>query len=126
MMSHSSGGDDPGRARTRRRRSFSAQDKRRIVAESRAAGATVAQVARRLRICASQLFRWRRLVESGELDEVERARTSTTSLTELRREILALRRELERKRADCERLTEALQQAGARDHTQSAPPSDAY
>jgi transposase len=124
-MSHNSRGDDPGRSLMPRRRSFSAQDKRRIVAECREAGATVAQVSRRLGICASLLFRWRRLIESGELDEVESARASSASVTALRHEVLVLRRELERKRAECEALTEALHQARARDQPLGAPSSDA-
>jgi transposase len=43
-----------------RRRSWSAEDKARIVAESRAAGASVCAVARRHGLTPQQLFTWRR------------------------------------------------------------------
>jgi transposase len=43
-----------------RRRSWSAEDKARIVAESTAPGANVSAVARRFGLTPAQIFRWRR------------------------------------------------------------------
>jgi len=43
-----------------RRRSWSAEDKARIVAESTASGANVSTVARRYGLTPAQIFRWRR------------------------------------------------------------------
>lgn len=43
-----------------RRRSWSAEDKARIVAESMAPGANVSAVARRYGLTSAQIFRWRR------------------------------------------------------------------
>ena len=44
----------------RKRRSWSVEDKRRIVEESLAVGASIAEVARRHNLNANQLFTWRR------------------------------------------------------------------
>jgi transposase len=106
-------GDD--RTSTRHRRSFRAEDKRRIVAETRAEGASVCQVARKYAICPSQLFRWRRLVESGVLDDGASARAPQMSVCELRREVVALRRQLANKRVECQILAEALHNTRSRD-----------
>ena len=43
-----------------RRRRWSAEQKRAIVAESVAPGAVVTEIARRAEICPSQIYRWRR------------------------------------------------------------------
>lgn len=48
-----------------RRRSWSAEQKARIVAESQAGGVTVSAVARRHGLTAQQLFAWRRQSEAG-------------------------------------------------------------
>jgi transposase len=50
-----------------RRRRWSAEQKRAIVAESLAPGAVVTEIARRADICAGQIYRWRReiRVDSG-------------------------------------------------------------
>ena len=50
-----------------RRRSWSAAEKQRIIAESLQPGASVSVVARRHDINANQLFTWRRLARSGAL-----------------------------------------------------------
>jgi len=52
--------DDGGAASGRRRRSWSLDEKRRIVAESLEDGASIAEVARRHDLNANQLFSWRR------------------------------------------------------------------
>ncbi len=50
------------------RRRWAAEEKRRIVEETRAPGASVSVVARRHDINANLLFKWKRLEEAGEPD----------------------------------------------------------
>ncbi len=56
------------------RRRWSDEDKRRLVAETLAPGATVHGVARRRGVSASQLFAWRKLFQGGPADTVPAAR----------------------------------------------------
>ena len=56
----SDGKDDGGAAPGRRRRSWTLDEKRRIVDESLEDGASIAEVARRHDLNANQLFTWRR------------------------------------------------------------------
>jgi transposase len=60
--------DDGGAANGRRRRSWSLDEKRRIIDESLEDGASLAEVARRHDLNANQLFTWRRQfgVEAAE------------------------------------------------------------
>ncbi|MGK9171497.1 transposase [Inquilinus limosus] len=55
------------------RRSWSAAEKHRIVAESLKPGASVSQVARRFNVNTNMLFNWRRLARDGLLPAPERA-----------------------------------------------------
>src|SRR4029077_9133312 len=48
-----------------RRRRWSAEQKRAVVAESLAPGAVVTQIARRADICPRQIYRWRREIRVG-------------------------------------------------------------
>ena len=48
-----------------RRRRWSAEQKRAIVAESLAPGAVVTEIARRAEICPGQIYRWRREIGAG-------------------------------------------------------------
>ena len=48
-----------------RRRRWSAEQKRAIVAESLAPGAVVTEIARRAEICPGQIYRWRREIRVG-------------------------------------------------------------
>jgi transposase len=48
-----------------RRRRWSAEQKRAIVAESLAPGAVVTEIARRAEICPGQIYRWRREIGVG-------------------------------------------------------------
>jgi transposase len=48
-----------------RRRRWSAEQKRAIVAESLAPGAIVTEIARRADICPGQIYRWRREIRVG-------------------------------------------------------------
>jgi transposase len=54
------------------RRSWSAAEKHRIVAESQKPGASVSQVARRFNVNANMVFTWRRLARDGLLPAPER------------------------------------------------------
>ena len=56
----SNGKDDDGAAPGRRRRSWTLDEKRRIVDESLEDGASIAEIARRHDLNANQLFSWRR------------------------------------------------------------------
>jgi transposase len=48
-----------------RRRRWSAEQKRAIVAESLAPGAAVTEIARRAEVCPGQIYRWRREIGVG-------------------------------------------------------------
>ena len=73
-MSLINGGDwAPAR---RKRRSWSVEDKRRIVEESLADGASIAEVARRHDLNANQLFTWRRRFGVEQLERTHAARTA--------------------------------------------------
>ena len=48
-----------------RRRRWSAEQKRAIVAESLAPGAMITEIARRAEICPGQIYRWRREIRVG-------------------------------------------------------------
>jgi transposase len=58
-------GSAPGVKDRRRRRSWSNDEKRRIVAESLEDGASIAEVARRYDLNANLLFTWRRQASAG-------------------------------------------------------------
>jgi len=53
-----------------RRRRFTAEEKRQLVAEATAPGSSVSLVARRHELSSSLLFRWRRLMEQGGLESL--------------------------------------------------------
>jgi transposase len=65
-------GDSPALRRLRRRRSWSLEEKRRIVDESVEDGASIAEVARQHDLNTNQLFTWRRQfgVELGAPQEL--------------------------------------------------------
>lgn len=69
--------DEAGGAETdegrRRRRSWSAEEKHRIVAETHAAGSSVALVARRHDLNANMLFTWRREMRAAAAGDGESA-----------------------------------------------------
>ena len=71
-MSERDAAADSSRGR-RRRRSWSEEDKRRIVAESCEPGASVAEVAQRHGINANLIFTWRRQRETSPSSEVGKA-----------------------------------------------------
>lgn len=99
-------GPQPGR-----RRRFTAEEKRRFVAEAMAAGSSVSLVARRNGISSSLLFRWRRLMEQAEqasLGADVRA-VSTSETKQLRARVRELERLLGKKTLEAEMLKEELE-----------------
>ena len=57
-------------ARPGRRRRYTADEKRRIVEETKAPGQSVSAVSRRYGVSPSQVFKWRRLVEEGTMSSL--------------------------------------------------------
>lgn len=104
-------GPQPGR-----RRRFTAEDKRRLVAEAVATGSSVSSVARRNEISKSLLFRWRRLMEQGDLASLGAdARVEPTSETkQLRARVRELERLLGKKTLEVEMLKEELELRGSK------------
>src|SRR5579872_5950734 len=66
MAAQTEGSDDPPAESRRRRRSWSLEEKRRIIAESREPGASASLVARRHDVNTNMLFTWRRQLEDGD------------------------------------------------------------
>jgi transposase len=97
-------GPQPGR-----RRRFTAEEKRRLVTEAVAAGSSVSLVARRNGISSSLLFRWRRLMEQGELESLsaDEQVVPASEAKQLRARVRELERLLGRKTLEAEILKEA-------------------
>jgi len=100
-----------GEARAVRRRRFSAEDKRVLVEEALGTGTSVSAVARRYGISSSLLFRWRRLVEQGELESpgADEEVAPAAQVRELQIRVRELERLLGRKTLEAEILKEALE-----------------
>ena len=99
-------GPQPGK-----RRRFTAEEKRLLVAEASEPGSSVSLVARRNGVSSSLLFRWRRLMEQGELESLA-ADEQVVPLTEakqLRARVRELERLLGKKTLEVEILKEALE-----------------
>lgn len=94
-----------------RRRRFTAEEKRRLVAEAVAPGSSVSLVARRNGISSSLLFRWRRLMEQGELESLgaDEQVVPASEAKQLRARVRELERLLGRKTLEAEILKEALE-----------------
>lgn len=95
-----------------RRRRFSTDDKRRILAEASAPGQSVSAVGRRYGLSASLLFRWRRSLDGPRPPRRERTEPALRAeLRRLREEIRQLERLLGKKTLEVERLRTALDAA---------------
>jgi len=68
------------------RRSYSPEEKARLLAETAAPGAKVVEVARRYGICASLLHRWRRQTEGRPVRRMPRRAAQPASFVPLLRE----------------------------------------
>jgi transposase len=94
-----------------RRRRYTAEKKRRLVTEACEPGSSISLVARRNGISSSLLFRWRRLMEHGELESLG-ADEQVVPLSEARQlqaRVRELERLLGRKTLETEILKEALE-----------------
>jgi transposase len=94
-----------------RRRRFTAEEKRRLVAEALSPGSSVSLVARRHGISSSLLFRWRRLMEQGELESLgaDEPVVPASEAKQLRARVRELERLLGKKMLEAEILKEALE-----------------
>jgi transposase len=102
--------EEPQRGRRRR---FTAEEKRRRVAEASEAGSSISLVARRNGISSSWLFRWRRLMEQGELESLgaDEQVVPLSEAKQLRARVRELERLLGKKTLEAEILKEALELA---------------
>ena len=95
---------------TQRRKSWAAIEKHKIVQETYQAGATVSYVARKYGIPPSQLFYWRKVMESGALTGIktEEELVPMSEVNELKKRFKQLERVLGQKTMDIEILREAV------------------
>ncbi len=95
---------------THRRKRWAAIEKQKIVQETYQPGATVSYIARKHGIPPSQLFYWRKVMESGALTGVktEEELVPVSEVNELKRRIKQLERVLGQKTLDNEILREAV------------------
>jgi transposase len=94
-----------------RRRRFTAEEKRRLVAEAMAPGSSMSLAARRNGISSSLLFRWRRLMEQGELESLgaDEQVVPISEAKQLQARVRELERQLGKKTLEAEVLKEALE-----------------
>ena len=94
-----------------RRRRFTAEEKRRLVAEASELGSSISLVARRNGISSSLLFRWRRLMEQGELESLgaDEQVVPLSEAKQLQTRVRELERLLGKKTLEAEILKEALE-----------------
>ena len=99
-------GPQPGK-----RRRFTAEEKRRLVAEASEPGSSVSLVARRNGVSSSLLFRWRRLMEQGELESLgaDEQVVPLSEAKQLQARVRELERLLGKKTLEVEILKEALE-----------------
>lgn len=95
---------------TQRKKRWAAIEKHKIVQETYQTGATVSYVARKHGIPPSQLFYWRKVMESGALIGIkaEEQLVPMSEVNELKRRIKQLERVLGQKTMDNEILREAV------------------
>lgn len=95
---------------TQKRRRWSALEKHTIVQETYLPGATVSYIARKHGIPPSQLFYWRKVMESGAMTGIKNEEdvVPISEVNELRKRIKQLERVLGQKTMDIEILREAV------------------
>jgi transposase len=100
-------------ARPGRRRRYTADEKRRIVEETKVPGQSVSAVSRRFGVSPSQLFKWRRLVEEGPMSSLgaDEPVVPESEAKALKGRIRELERLLGRKTLENEILKEAIEVA---------------
>jgi len=96
--------------RSGRKRRFTAEEKRRLLDEAQAPGASVSSVARRYGVSPSLIFRWRRLNEQGGLQGLgaEEAVVPESEVKHLKAQVRELQRLLGKKTMEAEILKEAI------------------
>jgi transposase len=100
-------------ARPGRRRRYTADEKRRIVEETKVPGQSVSAVSRRFGVSPSQLFKWRRLVEEGTMSSLgaDEPVVPESEAKALKVRIRELERLLGRKTLENEILKDAIEVA---------------
>jgi transposase len=100
-------------ARPGRRRRYTAEEKRRIVEETKAPGQSVSAVSRRYGVSPSQVFKWRRLVEEGTMSSLgaDEPVVPESEVKALKIRIRELERLLGRKTMENEILKDAIEVA---------------
>jgi transposase len=100
-------------ARPGRRRRYTADEKRRIVEETKVPGQSVSAVSRRFGVSPSQLFKWRRLAEEGTMSSLgaDEPVVPESEAKALKNRIRELERLLGRKTLENEILKEAIEVA---------------
>jgi len=95
---------------TQRGKRWAAIEKQQIVQETYQPGATVSYIARKHGIPLSQLFYWRKMMESGALTSIksEEEVVPVSEVNDLKRRIKQLERVLGQKTLDIEILREAV------------------
>ncbi len=95
---------------TSRRKRWTAIEKHNIVQETYQPGATVSYIARKHGIPPSQLFYWRKMMESGALTGIktEEELVPVSEVNDLKKRIKQLERVLGQKTMDIEILREAV------------------
>jgi transposase len=101
--------DEP--AKNRRRRRFTAAEKRSFLEEAARPGSSISLVARKYRIATSQLFRWKRLMEEGTLSSLgaNEAVVPESALKAAEARIRELERLLGKKTLEAEILQDAVE-----------------
>jgi transposase len=103
-------GNEPGNGGKRRRRQFSAAEKRRLLDETEKPGESVSTVARRYSLSPSMLFAWRKAMEAGAATglHAEEPLVPASEVKQLKAQIRELERMLGRKTQEAEILKEAV------------------
>jgi transposase len=93
-----------------KKRRFTAPEKKRLLEEAQAPGASVSSVARRYGISPSLLFRWRRLNDEGGLQGLgaEEAVVPESEVKQLKAQLREAQRLLGKKTMEVEILKEAI------------------
>jgi len=93
-----------------RRRRWSAEDKKALVAEAEQPGMSISAVARKYGIHPNQLFRWRKLIQEGAFTAVRAGEevVPLSEVKELRAQVKELQRLLGKKTMEVEILRDAI------------------
>src|SRR6185312_6730393 len=98
-------------AKGRRRRHYTAAEKRTFLEEAARPGSSISLVARKYRISTSQLFRWKRLMDEGTLSSLgaNEAVVPESALKDAEARIRELERLLGKKTLEAEILKDAVE-----------------